>query len=347
MFNIRSSLVPAAASLTVIITISTSKPASSPSFAFAESSNPPIPVSKPNVITRFYRYSFNLPPPDPPPILNVPPIFTYPTLTFGNKVRTKNGVKLNHLTHIALEATKSNDREKMAIIANEVSRLAFGKSITPQMRQTYIEQVRLTDLSQGNAMNAINLNSTNHTHNSLSQYGCCRWSDEAMQLIHDLSHQRGVVEVGAGNGQWVRHLKDKFRTDILAFDDYSSIPLSLSLYHVNTKPSNAFFYPDVKRGGAEIFNHPKLQNYLKGRVLLMVFPGPDSMAKDTLRSYMEVGPMNDTLVYVGEGREGVNGDSEFFDMLENGDWILIKQIDVVPFGDYGFEKMWVMKRRQQ
>ncbi|GMI51108.1 hypothetical protein ScalyP_jg10080 [Parmales sp. scaly parma] len=319
MFNIRSSLVPAAASLTVIITISTSKPASSPSFAFAESSNPPIPVSKPNVITRFYRYSFNLPPPDPPPILNVPPIFTYPTLTFGNKVRTKNGVKLNHLTHIALEATKSNDREKMAIIANEVSRLAFGKSITPQMRQTYIEQ-----------------------------YGCCRWSDEAMQLIHDLSHQRGVVEVGAGNGQWVRHLKDKFRTDILAFDDYSSIPLSLSLYHVNTKPSNAFFYPDVKRGGgAEIFNHPKLQNYLKGRVLLMVFPGPDSMAKDTLRSYMEVGPMNDTLVYVGEGREGVNGDSEFFDMLENGDWILIKQIDVVPFGDYGFEKMWVMKRRQQ
>jgi hypothetical protein len=69
------------------------------------------------------------------------------------------------------------------------------------------------------------------------------------------------------------------------------------------------------------------------------------MAAQVLKSYVDVAPENDTVVFVGEGRGGANADDTFFDMLEAGDWILVDVVAVLrPPGDKGHEKMFILQR---
>ena len=50
----------------------------------------------------------------------------------------------------------------------------------------------------------------------------------------------------------------------------------------------------------------------------------------------------DRLLYVGEGRGGVNASSEFFDSLE-ADWVCERVIELRPFRE-NFEKLFIMRR---
>jgi len=126
------------------------------------------------------------------------------------------------------------------------------------------------------------------------------------------------------------------------------VPLSLNLYHVNTQTNKDYFSPNVFLSTPTLFTAKKTSQKLRGRVLLLVFPPPGRMGIDVLSSYVEGGKNeNDTIIYVGEGRGGVNCNDAFFDELESGRWVVERRVEVEPFGDFGFEKMWVFRRRQE
>lgn len=70
------------------------------------------------------------------------------------------------------------------------------------------------------------------------------------------------------------------------------------------------------------------------------------MALDAVQEYLAAWPENDTVVYVGEGRGGANGNESLFDFFENGEWVLLQVLNVQPSpGGKGFEKMYVLQRR--
>jgi len=72
------------------------------------------------------------------------------------------------------------------------------------------------------------------------------------------------------------------------------------------------------------------------------------MAIDALKMYTDAAPENDTLIYVGEGRGGANGDEALFDFLENGEWALADVLEVLrPPGDKGCEKLYVLHKMRQ
>ena len=52
----------------------------------------------------------------------------------------------------------------------------------------------------------------------------------------------------------------------------------------------------------------------------------------------------EVLLFVGEGRGGVNATEETFDLLER-DWVVERTVQVRPF-DGGYEKLWVCRRRR-
>ena len=185
-----------------------------------------------------------------------------------------------------------------------------------------------------------------------------------------IEQDRGILEIGAGNGYWSHAVKkyyllqkqnklpssssmptkstkssdkvDENADFIVAFDDYSSIPLATS---ANNSTNHV-----VRRG-----NHVDAINFLKeekesnqqqhyaGRILLLVYPPPGNMAYESVMEYTKSNPnLNDTIVYIGEGRDGANANKDFFDYFccsnsmnnansdDNNDcnWSLIDVMDV-------------------
>merc|ERR1712060_332038 len=72
------------------------------------------------------------------------------------------------------------------------------------------------------------------------------------------------------------------------------------------------------------------------RSLLLVYPNPGPMACKCLENYR-----GSTLVYVGEGRGGVNGDDLFFDMLRD-EWKL-QRTEVVDTLPDCYERVYVLQ----
>lgn len=88
-----------------------------------------------------------------------------------------------------------------------------------------------------------------------------------------------------------------------------------------------------------------LRYNLVGRVLLIVFPDPGGMALQCLKNYSEASEENDTFIYVGEGKGGANGNEAFFNELEKGgQWRCVYSCEMSPFGEYGFERLFVFRR---
>lgn len=260
------------------------------------------------------------------------PAFTYPELTRGLRKREQDEKELAKLEKEAIQAKISGDVATIAKVVHKISDIAYGKGITPQMRQDF-----------------------------LIKYGCAAYTSEILNLLYRLGsehNERGIIEIGAGNGQWARAINDHYKNKqldiqkkvqfefIMAFDDMSSLPLSPRIYHSRTKPADEYFYPNVRKS-----NHIQaLQPWeSRGRVLLLVFPPPGSMAVETIQEYVRLDEQrNDTVVYVGEGRGGANADEAFFNFFESGDWVLESVTEVGrDFGrltDKGFEKCFFFKK---
>ena len=153
-------------------------------------------------------------------------------------------------------------------------------------------------------------------------YGCTAWTDEA---IAELKGHAPLVEVGAGNGQWAAALR-RAGASIVAYDDFSALPLP-------RKPAEN---QGVLRGNESVLSGWRL--HLRPRTLLVVYPEGDLLLRCLSRYRGEV------LLFVGEGRGGVNATEETFDLLER-DWVVERTVQVRPF-DGGYEKLWVCRRRR-
>lgn len=181
-------------------------------------------------------------------------------------------------------------------------------------------------------------------------------------MICEVCKDRGIVEIGAGNGQWARAITDYYVSHmsgnaatnntsqqqrppnfefVMAFDDFSSLPLSPAIYHSGTKPAHDHFYPNIRKATYDTaLSSLDVQN----RVLLLVYPPPGPLASLTVKKYTSR-RWNDTVIYVGEGRDGANADHSFFSMLEDESWILLHVMDLPPSVGYkGYEKLYVFKK---
>ena len=152
----------------------------------------------------------------------------------------------------------------------------------------------------------------------LSQYGCCKWTPRAVQLIKDLHCP--LLEIGAGAGHWQKELTNN-GIDVVAYDDRSNVSLP-------------------GRGGAVHVGGIEQIHIHSERALFLCYPPEGTMALDCLAAYME--GEGEYFIYVGEGRQGVNGSNEFFDMLES-DWNIVAMDKLDPFPQC-FERLWVLQR---
>lgn len=222
--------------------------------------------------------------------------------------------------------------KKMARLRHEIFELAYGKGVTPQLREDF-----------------------------LIKYGCTGFTDRVLSRILEVCAARGIVEVGAGHGQWQKALTDAYNNDTtrgtkddkktfdfcLAYDNHSNLPLSPHIYNQYTKPHHDHFGTVRLLESSADLERVFRSWTCRGRALLMVYPPPGSMAIETLHLYLQSSPQNDTLIYIGEGRGGANGDEAFFDVLENGEWILEDVLEVTrPPGDKGCEKLYILQRKE-
>jgi hypothetical protein len=212
----------------------------------------------------------------------------------------------------------------------------------------------------------------------LIKYGCSAFTEDILKFLVQNYAVRGIIEVGAGNGQWARALDDYHnlmkmngqhhhelhhrhnrslhRQFITAYDNMEELPLSPKVYHRNTIPAKKYFFDKVER-----LSHTDAVRGAYGRVLLLVYPPPGPMALETVLAYLNASPRysgsckNDTVVYVGEGRGGANANEAFFDYFlgcnapsedtEKHEWVVEKVMSVLPCpGGKGYEKMFVFRR---
>lgn len=257
------------------------------------------------------------------------PIFSDSDLKRGLRQRKRDEKALRGLQSEVLRVVAAgSDPEAMRAIHHKVCEIAFGEGVTPQIREDFIVK-----------------------------YGCTGWTDQILDMLVDVADSRGFVEIGAGHGQWARaltarHERNGHKVDrknvfdfVLAFDDMSELPLSPDIYHERTQHYHDYFYSRVKK--CDDIHTTLRQWSCRGRVLLLVYPPPGSMAGETVKAYANLGPENDTVVYVGEGRGGANADNALFDYLENGNWAILRVLPVQsPPGGKGYEKLYVFQRVQ-
>jgi len=288
-------------------------------------------------------------------ILNLPtprtltlsdPLFSYTDLQRGLKQRFKDENALRALQSEAVKARQSGDQEKIQLIFDRISSIAFGKGVTPQQREDF-----------------------------LAKYGCTGWTIDNLNYIVDIAFQRGIIEIGAGNGQWARAIRDhheyilktkvkdsliqrfgKKSDFIVPYDNMSSLPLSPKIYHQYTKPAHDHFHPNVIHSTSHVDDARRMTN--RGRVLLLVYPSPGPMALETVKAYVDIYPKgNDTVIYCGEGIGGANANNEFFKYFLNCDdtddeyryrWCVLEVMDLLPaYGGKGYEKMFVLQRLRE
>jgi hypothetical protein len=307
---------------------------SSPSVALCESSNSisDKDLSTPSRLRRTLALLRIKSLPLPRRLVPNDAVFSDTALQRGLRQRKRDEEALRGLqSQIITVVQDGKDPEAIRDIHQQVCEIAFGKGVTPQIREDFVVK-----------------------------YGCTGWTEEVLDALVDLADSRGFVEIGAGHGQWTRALTtrherqhvtstlDRNNTSkvfdfVLAFDDMSELPLSPEIYHEHTQHYHDYFYSRVQQ--CDDINLILRQWSCRGRVLLLVYPPPGRMAVDTVKAYANLGPENDTVVYVGEGRGGANANNDLFDYLESGDWAVIEVLPVKsPPGGKGYEKLHILQR---
>jgi hypothetical protein len=157
----------------------------------------------------------------------------------------------------------------------------------------------------------------------LQQYGCVRWTEEALDRVRKLSP---LIELGAGTGHWQKELAAR-GADILAFDNFSTP--SPAAGNINNQPVV---------GKVESGDEYKIKQYTR-RTLMLCYPPDGDFSGRCLELYK-----GKWLVYIGEGRGGVNANSDFFDELER-DWVVHEVIELLPFPQC-FERLYILRRRR-
>ena len=157
----------------------------------------------------------------------------------------------------------------------------------------------------------------------LRKYGCARWTDAALELI---AAQSPLIEIGSGSGRWAHQLRLR-GADVLAFDNHSSLaPPSEGSEHAALTA--------VSRG-----DETQLLVCSPTRTLFLCYPpGMNRMAERCAKLYT-----GQCIVYVGEGRGGVNGNAAFFDELD-AQWDVERCVELEPFPE-SYEKLYVLQRR--
>lgn len=227
--------------------------------------------------------------------------------------RERDAIRVQELqveTQRVIASQTSHMQQELAQLVTKIYETLYGPGTTPQGRQDFLQR-----------------------------YGCAGYTDEILTTIWELAGQRGVIEVGAGNGQWARVVGQG--TSVLAYDDFSHLPLDPRVYHRHSQAHRDYF-GTVEQGDASMTYLTQWKT--RGRVLLLVFPPPGAMAHQALSIYQS-SPENRILLYVGEGRGGANADDDFFDLLESGDWVLTRMVPVLRYGTKGYEKLFVFERR--
>lgn len=255
-----------------------------------------------------------------------------PALTLskrGQRQRTKDEDALRRIQQKMISHLQAGDKVAAGKLLQQSYTVLYGKNITPQDRQNFLQR-----------------------------YGCTGWTEQVLAALLQVGNRRGLVEIGAGHGQWARVLTDRYKSDsttgkeltqtnskrfdfVLAYDNMTELPLDVRIYNSRTQPHHDYFY-NVQP--CESVESVLQQWQCRGRVLLLVFPPPGDMAAKAVHAYTATSPLNDTVVYVGEGRGGANGDDAFFDLLQSGEWILSSVLPCKSFGDKGYESLYIMKR---
>ncbi|GMH58678.1 hypothetical protein TL16_g02662 [Triparma laevis f. inornata] len=153
---------------------------------------------------------------------STPPCLSYPSLTIGLEKRVSDEHTLRSLASQAKAANEKNDRVEMGKLAHEMGAIAYGRNVTPNARQAHLEK-----------------------------FGCVEYTKESLDVIKSYGKTRGVIEMGAGNGQWSRKLREG-GLDIVSFDNMSGLPLNLNLYHNRTKPNSDFFDQQLRKADESI-----------------------------------------------------------------------------------------------
>eukprot|EP00934_Nitzschia_sp_Nitz4_P005133 Nitzschia sp. Nitz4//scaffold33_size148984//18599//19693//NITZ4_002912-RA/size148984-processed-gene-0.123-mRNA-1//1//CDS//3329548379//5123//frame0 len=257
-----------------------------------------------------------------------------PALRLANKhikQRERDEQKMRELLEKA--PSFQGNPEKLKALGEELFEVTYGKGVTAQQREDF-----------------------------LLQYGCTGWTDAVLESILDVCGSRGIVEMGAGHGQWARaiseaylkqlsssgHTKPKNFDFVLAYDDFSNLPLNTHIYNAYTQPHHDYFGQVTKLETKADMIRILRSWACRGRALLLVYPPPGSMAIDIVKTYVNASDTgdNDTVILVVEGRGGANGDEALYDYFGNGDWVLLKELKVrSPPGDKGYEKMLILQRK--
>lgn len=166
----------------------------------------------------------------------------------------------NQLRRLIEEAQNSGDAISHQ---SRLYELLYGSGVTPQDRQNF-----------------------------LAQYGCTGWTPKILERITEIAKDRGIVEVGAGHGQWARALMDHVdgKPDFcLAYDNFSNLPLK----------GAPLVFP-VRQCSPDL--HCLAQWSARGRVLLLVFPPPTDLAVQAARVYTDCHTQTDdnapVIIYV-------------------------------------------------
>jgi hypothetical protein len=155
--------------------------------------------------------------------------------------------------------------------------------------------------------------------NFIEEYGCVRCTEPAVATC---TKHSPLIEIGAGAGQWQSALTDA-GADIVAYDTGANLPMP------EQQPKGVVQHGDETELSL---------NRHRGRTLLLVYPPPGPLAKRCLDVYR-----GETVLYVGEGRQGCNGDGQFFDAIE-ADYHVEKIVQLEPFPG-GSERLYVLKRK--
>jgi len=231
--------------------------------------------------------------------------FVYPALTAALAQREVQADAVRRAMEV--------HRAKAELVRQRAERFEHRGRLAYQLE----EELRALDVETKIAIEKILFGSPGAHRRYLERYGCAKWTDAALGTI---AAHAPILEIGAGRGLWAHQLRGR-GVEVVAFDDMSSVPL----------PECASPTPVLRGDQREVPRYPN-------HTLFLCYPPPGGMAHNCLQLYR-----GRTLLYIGEGRGGVNASPDFFDHLERR-WDVRSVEDLDPYPG-GCERLWVLDRR--